>query len=243
MPATLGETWAKLARIVQNYITCDDIKDVVRPRHLKLLVVLKQKCDVNLPTYLNFLLHDATRSIRKSRHVESVISHHGLIRLIVSYSLAQQQSSWEELVFSIDGGLALPAPKQKSIAGTSIRLQKQRQSIRLGRSRGMLGNPQENNSQPLEVYDSEDEKPPQLEGGENEEEELEENKKRNWKRELTTPARKKGRKQSNPAKAHYKTLCKKMNWPKFWPIWVSMSRPQPTQSRYRGKIITGKLCS
>ena len=39
----------------------------------------------------------------------------------------------------------------------------------------MLGNLQENSSQPLEIDDSEDKQPPQLERGENEEEELEEN--------------------------------------------------------------------
>ena len=40
-PTSLGEPWTELARIVQAYITCDRRKDVVRPRHLKLLVVLK----------------------------------------------------------------------------------------------------------------------------------------------------------------------------------------------------------
>ena len=45
-------------------------------------------------------------------------------------------------------------------------------------------------------------------------------------RKLINPARNKGRKQSHPyilMEAHYKILCKKMNWPKFWPIWASMS--------------------
>lgn len=89
-PTTLGEPWVKLARIIQSYITCDGKKDMVRPRHLKLLAVLKQKCTVNFLSFLNFLLHDVARSIRKSCHVESVVSHHGLIKLIVCYSLAQQ---------------------------------------------------------------------------------------------------------------------------------------------------------
>lgn len=110
-PATLGEPWTELARVVWSYITCDGRKDVVRPRHLKLLAVLKQKCVVNLPTYLNFLLRDAAQSIRKSHHIGTIVSHHYLIRLIVSYSLAQQKTSWQELVFSIDAGMALPAPK------------------------------------------------------------------------------------------------------------------------------------
>ena len=122
----MGEAWAELVRIIQSYITCDGRKDVVRPCHLKLLIVLKQKCVVNFPAFLNFLLHDVAQSMRKSRHVESAVSHHGLIRLIVSYSVAQQQSSWEEIIFSIDGGLALPTPKRKHISNTSRRSLKQR---------------------------------------------------------------------------------------------------------------------
>jgi len=59
-PSSLGEPWKKLARVAQSYITCDGRKDVVRPWHLKLLSVLKHKCAINLPAYLNFLLHDAT---------------------------------------------------------------------------------------------------------------------------------------------------------------------------------------
>ena len=87
---SLVEPWTELARIVQAYITCDGRKDVVRPHHLKLLVVLKQKCTINFPAFLNSLLHDTTRGIRKAQHADMVVSHHCLIRLIVSHSLAQQ---------------------------------------------------------------------------------------------------------------------------------------------------------
>lgn len=58
LPATLGEPWAELAIIVQSYITCNGRKDVVRPHHLKLLAVLRQKCVVNLSAYSISLLHD-----------------------------------------------------------------------------------------------------------------------------------------------------------------------------------------
>jgi len=87
--ATLGELWIELARIIQSYITCDYREDVVRPFHLKLLAVFKQKCAVNLPMFFNSLLHDVARSMKKSCHLESVVSHHGLIQLIVSHTLAQ----------------------------------------------------------------------------------------------------------------------------------------------------------
>ena len=89
LPATLGEPWAELAKIIQSYITCEGKKDVVRPRHLKLLAVLKQKCSVNLPALLNSLLHDVARSMKRTQHIDSVVSHHGLIQLIVNYSLTQ----------------------------------------------------------------------------------------------------------------------------------------------------------
>ena len=58
LPATLGEPWTELEKIVQSYITCERRKDVVRPHHLKILAVLKHKCTVNLPAFLNTLLHD-----------------------------------------------------------------------------------------------------------------------------------------------------------------------------------------
>ena len=119
----------ELARIVQGYITCEGRKDVVRPRHLKILAVLKQKCSVNLPALLNSLLHDAAQSIKKAQHVESVVSHHGLIRLVVSYGLTQQQSSWEELIAMIEGGLAAPSPKRKHSISTPERPAKRRESV------------------------------------------------------------------------------------------------------------------
>jgi len=91
MLVALGEPWAELAKTIQSYITCEGRKDMVRPRHLKLFAVLKQKCSANSPTLLNSLLHDIAQSMKKAQHVESVVSHHGLIWLIVSHSLTQQQ--------------------------------------------------------------------------------------------------------------------------------------------------------
>ena len=127
LAATLGEPWTELAKIVQSYITCEGRKDVVRPRHLKLLAVLKEKCSVNLLALLNSLLHDVARSLKKAQHVEIVVSHHGLIRLIVSHSLTQQQSSWEELIALIEGGLIAPPPKPKTSSSTPEQSEKHRE--------------------------------------------------------------------------------------------------------------------
>lgn len=128
LPATLGEPWSELAKVVQSYITCEGRKDVVRPRHLKLLAVLKGKCAVNLPALLNSLLHDTSRSLKKAHHEDAVVSHHGLIRLIVTYSLARQQTSWWELITTMEGEVASPSPKTKHPASTSETPKKPRES-------------------------------------------------------------------------------------------------------------------
>ena len=127
LPATLGEPWSELAKVVQSYITCEGRKDVVRPRHLKLLAVLKRKCSVNLPALLNTLLHDASQNLKKAQHEDAVVSHHGLIRLIVSHNLAQQQSGWAELITIIGGGSVPPSPKDKHPASTSEQPRKRRE--------------------------------------------------------------------------------------------------------------------
>ena len=98
LPATLGEPWVELAKIIQSYITCEGRKDVVRPRHLKLLVVLKQKCSVNLPALLNSLLHDVAQRVRKTKDSHIVISLHRLIKLIIMHGLAQQQLTCDNIV-------------------------------------------------------------------------------------------------------------------------------------------------
>ena len=128
LPATLGEPWSELAKVVQSYITCEGRKDVVRPRHLKLLAVLKGKCAVNLLALLNSLLHDTSRSLKKAHHEDAVVSHHGLIRLIVTYSLARQQTSWRELLIAIEGEVESPSPKTKHPASTAETPKKPRES-------------------------------------------------------------------------------------------------------------------
>jgi len=97
--------------------------------------------------------------MKKSSHVELVVSHHGLILLIVSYNLAQQQSSWEELIVTIDGGLALLAPKRKHATSTSNRPLKRRKYVRLAWTRGRLENSQGNTGQLVEIDDLGDEQP------------------------------------------------------------------------------------
>ena len=111
---------------------------------------------------MNFLLYDTAQSLKQSWHIENFVSHHCLIRLLVSHSLAQQQTSWEELVFTIEGGLALPAPnlvlKRKRTTRIANTPQKRRHSFRLRTSLGKTENPQGRSSQPIELSSLENER-------------------------------------------------------------------------------------
>ena len=75
---------------------------MVRPQQLKILVFLKQKLTVNFPSLLNSLLHDTTTRIRRARHPEMVISHHGLIRIIISHSLVQYELTWDGFITGLE---------------------------------------------------------------------------------------------------------------------------------------------
>lgn len=127
---------------------------------------------------MNFLLHDFAERIRKSQHIETIVSHHFLIRLIVSYNLAQQQTSWEELIFAIEGGLALPAPnlvlERKRTTHTTNILQKRKLSARLRTSLATVENPQGSSSQLIELSSPENEQYLRLEGRDDLESEHEE---------------------------------------------------------------------
>ena len=118
---------------------------MVRPGQLKLLAVLKLKITVNLPSFLNSLLHDTADRIRWARHPETVVSNHGLIRLIVSHNLVQQNLTWDGLIapLEISQNLVIqnpaileisqqsPVPKRKRTTHSNIEPHKHKWFARL----------------------------------------------------------------------------------------------------------------
>jgi len=97
-PSTLSEPWKELAGIVQWYITCVGRYDVIPPRHIKLLVALKQQLVLNLPFFLHTILHEVSLRTQKSKDPITVISHHRLVKLIVDKALSQTQLTWENFI-------------------------------------------------------------------------------------------------------------------------------------------------
>ena len=66
-PNTLSEPWKELAVVIQSYITYDKRYDVIRPRHLKFLAALKHQLVINLPFFLNAMLHEVSVRTQKSK--------------------------------------------------------------------------------------------------------------------------------------------------------------------------------
>jgi hypothetical protein len=97
-PSTLSEPWKELAGVIHRYITCDGRYDVIRPCHLKLLAALKQRLVFNLPFFLNSMLHEVTIRTHKAKYHVTIISHHGLVKMIVNRALSQTQITWGELI-------------------------------------------------------------------------------------------------------------------------------------------------
>jgi hypothetical protein len=97
-PNTLSEPWKELAGVIQRYITCDGRYDVIHPRHLKLLAALKQWLVINLPFFLNAMLHEVAIRTQKEKDLVTIINHHGLVKMIVNKALSQTQMTWGDLI-------------------------------------------------------------------------------------------------------------------------------------------------
>ena len=71
---------------------------MVIPRHLKLLATLKQRPVIIFPLFLNAMLHEVATRTQKAKDPINIISHHGIVKLIVNRALSQTQISLGELI-------------------------------------------------------------------------------------------------------------------------------------------------
>jgi hypothetical protein len=122
-PSALSEPWRELEGVIQRYITCDGRYDVVRPCHLKLLATLKQRLVINLPFFLNAMLHEVAARTQKAKDPVTIISHHGLVKLIVNRALSQTQITWGDLI-EADRPLQIEQPKIGEFRDISYRRHK-----------------------------------------------------------------------------------------------------------------------
>jgi hypothetical protein len=109
-PSALSKPWRELEGLIHIYIACDERYDVVRPHHLKLLVVLKQSSVINLPFFFNTMLHEVIGRTQKAKYPTNVISHNELAKLIVKMALNHTQITWGDLI-DLDRPLQIEQPE------------------------------------------------------------------------------------------------------------------------------------
>jgi hypothetical protein len=71
---------------------------MVITHHLKLLEILKQRSVINLPFFFKTMLHEVVERTQKEKDPANVISHHGLVKLIVKMALNHTQITWGDLI-------------------------------------------------------------------------------------------------------------------------------------------------
>jgi hypothetical protein len=97
-PTTLDKPWRELVGVIQMYITCDGRYEVVWPRHLKFLATLKHRLVINFPFFINSMLHEVVARNQKAKDPVTIISHHGLVKIIVNRALIQNKITWGDLI-------------------------------------------------------------------------------------------------------------------------------------------------
>jgi hypothetical protein len=83
---------------------------MIHPRHLKLPAALKQQLVINLPFFLNAMLHKVAIRTSKAKYPFIIISHHGLVKIIVNKALSQTQMTLGDLI-KANRPLQLDKPK------------------------------------------------------------------------------------------------------------------------------------
>ena len=99
----LEEKWQHLLKAILVYITCDGRYSIVMFYHFKLMNHFTGRCPLNLPFYLHKSLTKMTHQVQAlPSKVESRLSHHSLIKLIVFQELQKRDRSWEYLLFGVN---------------------------------------------------------------------------------------------------------------------------------------------
>jgi hypothetical protein len=99
----LVHPWDELAYLIQKFITCEGIFNIIYLYHIKLLQHLRGDCEINLPYFLLQSLSKMAKTVQKQgRNTGRSLYHCGLIKMIVKNELLKQNMNWQQ--FTIENG-------------------------------------------------------------------------------------------------------------------------------------------
>ena len=96
----LESKWQSLLKDIFAYITCESRYNRIMFYHFKLLNHFTGRTPINLPHYLHKALTKMAQYVKvKPNKVSSILSHQGLITLIVKESLKKKYVDWNFFLF------------------------------------------------------------------------------------------------------------------------------------------------
>jgi hypothetical protein len=117
----LIEQFDKLLKIIQRYFTCEGRFNTLYQYHIRLLLHFIGKVEMNPPYYLLRSMGKIPYMIQaKSKDVDSILFHYGLIRMLVYEELSMKDISWENFVVTSHLKLDLaPTPQSQKASPLS----------------------------------------------------------------------------------------------------------------------------
>jgi hypothetical protein len=95
----LIEQFDIILKIIQRYFTCEGRFNTLYQYHIRLLIHFTGKVEMNIPYYLLRSIGKMSERIQsKSKDVDSILFHSGLIIMLVSEELGKKEISWENSV-------------------------------------------------------------------------------------------------------------------------------------------------
>jgi hypothetical protein len=96
----LEEKWQHLLKSILVYITCEGRYNMVMIYHFKIMNHFTGRSPLNLPYYRHRSLTKMDHQVKdKPNKVEGILSHHGLIKLLICELLQRRNKDWGHFLF------------------------------------------------------------------------------------------------------------------------------------------------
>lgn len=95
---SLTQPWADVSLYLIKYITWEGREKIVFNYHFPLLNHLQNLQLINLPYFLLGKIRHMVAVVKTTVHLETCVTNHGLIKLIVLDSLSWQCKNWQEFI-------------------------------------------------------------------------------------------------------------------------------------------------
>jgi hypothetical protein len=97
----LVEGFDKMLKVIQRYFTCEVRLNMIYQYHNSLLLHFTCKDLMNIPFYMFRSMGKMVDRVKsKSKVVDTIVFHYGLIKMLVMEELKKRNLTWEQFIVS-----------------------------------------------------------------------------------------------------------------------------------------------